>query len=47
MRALAEYAPDTTAVLGVDFGHTDPQFVLPYGGLLTVDGPAREITAHY
>jgi muramoyltetrapeptide carboxypeptidase LdcA involved in peptidoglycan recycling len=47
LRALAEYAPDTVAVLDVDFGHTDPQLVLPYGGLLTVDGPAREITAHY
>ncbi|WP_042383518.1 S66 family peptidase [Streptacidiphilus melanogenes] len=47
LRALAEYAPDTMAVLDVDFGHTDPQLVLPYGGLLTVDGPAREITAHY
>ncbi|RAG83837.1 LD-carboxypeptidase [Streptacidiphilus pinicola] len=45
--ALAEYAPDTMAVLDVDFGHTDPQLVLPYGGVLTVDGPAREITAHY
>jgi muramoyltetrapeptide carboxypeptidase LdcA involved in peptidoglycan recycling len=47
LRALTEYAPDTMAVLDVDFGHTEPQLVLPYGGLLTVDGPAREITAHY
>ena len=47
LRALAEYAPDTMAVLDVDFGHTDPQLVLPYGGLLTVDGPARRIAAHY
>ncbi|WP_042364773.1 S66 family peptidase [Streptacidiphilus neutrinimicus] len=47
LRALTEYAPDTMAVLDVDFGHTDPQLVLPYGGLLTVDGPARELTAHY
>ncbi|SEM05054.1 S66 family peptidase [Streptacidiphilus jiangxiensis] len=47
LRALAEYAPETMAVLDVDFGHTDPQLVLPYGGLLTVDGPARRITARY
>jgi muramoyltetrapeptide carboxypeptidase LdcA involved in peptidoglycan recycling len=31
----------------VDFGHTDPQWVLPYGGQMTVDGPNRRITAHY
>ena len=34
-------------VFNVDFGHTDSQYVLPYGGSLTVDGPARRITAHY
>ena len=37
----------TQTPLDVDFGHTDPQWVLPYGGLLTIDGPARRITAHY
>jgi muramoyltetrapeptide carboxypeptidase LdcA involved in peptidoglycan recycling len=34
-------------VFDVDIGHTDPQWVLPYGGRITVDGPARRITAHY
>ena len=34
-------------VFGVDIGHTDPQWVVPYGGALTIDGPARTITAHY
>jgi muramoyltetrapeptide carboxypeptidase LdcA involved in peptidoglycan recycling len=34
-------------VAGVDFGHTSPQWVLPYGGTLTVDGPARRIVARY
>ncbi|MDR7275917.1 muramoyltetrapeptide carboxypeptidase LdcA involved in peptidoglycan recycling [Catenuloplanes atrovinosus] len=28
-------------------GHTDPQYVLPYGGTITVDGPARRLMAHY
>ncbi|MFH8802970.1 S66 peptidase family protein [Streptomyces sp. NPDC017936] len=46
-RALAAYAPDTLAVFDVDFGHTDPQFVLPYGGTIRVDGPARRITVTY
>jgi muramoyltetrapeptide carboxypeptidase LdcA involved in peptidoglycan recycling len=47
LRALAAYHPAAMAVFGVDFGHTDPQWVLPYGGRLTVDGPARRIIAHY
>ncbi|MER7514054.1 S66 peptidase family protein [Streptomyces lavendulae] len=46
-RALAEYAPDLMAVFDVDFGHTNPQVVLPFGGAVTVDGPARRITATY
>ena len=47
LRALAEYAPGTMAVFDVDFGHTDPQLVIPYGGLVRVDGPARRITVTY
>jgi muramoyltetrapeptide carboxypeptidase LdcA involved in peptidoglycan recycling len=46
-RALAAYAPDTLAVFDVDFGHTDPQLVIPYGGTVRVDGPARRITVTY
>jgi muramoyltetrapeptide carboxypeptidase LdcA involved in peptidoglycan recycling len=34
-------------VLDVDVGHTSPQWVLPYGGRVTVDGAARTITAHF
>jgi len=47
LRALATYNPDAMAVFGPDFGHTDPQYVLPYGGLMTVDGPARTISVTY
>ncbi|MER6959107.1 S66 peptidase family protein [Streptomyces sp. NPDC000618] len=46
-RALKAYAPDTLAVFDVDFGHTDPQLVIPYGGTVRVDGPARRITVVY
>ncbi|MET7684875.1 S66 peptidase family protein [Streptomyces sp. NPDC005423] len=46
-RALKAYAPDTMAVFDVDLGHTDPQLVLPYGGMIRVDGPARRITVTY
>ncbi|MCB5179278.1 S66 family peptidase [Streptomyces antimicrobicus] len=47
LRALAAYAPRTTAVFDVDLGHTDPQLVIPYGGLARVDGVARRITVTY
>ncbi|GAA2748194.1 S66 peptidase family protein [Kitasatospora cinereorecta] len=47
LRALAEYAPDTMAVFDVDLGHTEPQQIVPYGGVVRVDGPARRVTVHY
>jgi muramoyltetrapeptide carboxypeptidase LdcA involved in peptidoglycan recycling len=47
LRALRDYAPDAMAVFDVDLGHTDPQYVMPYGGLIRVDGPARRITVSY
>jgi muramoyltetrapeptide carboxypeptidase LdcA involved in peptidoglycan recycling len=46
-RALREYNPAAMVVFGVEIGHTDPQWVVPYGGLVTVDGPARRIVAHF
>jgi muramoyltetrapeptide carboxypeptidase LdcA involved in peptidoglycan recycling len=47
LRAFAAYNPAAMLVFNVDLGHTDPQWVLPYGGTLTIDGPARTITASY
>ncbi|MFI1720239.1 S66 peptidase family protein [Streptomyces sp. NPDC020489] len=47
LRAMRAYAPETPIVLDVDLGHTDPQLVIPYGGLVRVDGPARRITVTY
>ena len=47
LRAVSEYHPDMVVVLDVDFGHTSPQWVLPYGGRVTVDGERQVITAHF
>lgn len=47
LRAMRAYAPDTLIVFDVDLGHTDPQLVIPYGGMVRVDGPARRITVTY
>ncbi|MFF0141452.1 S66 peptidase family protein [Streptomyces sp. NPDC005227] len=46
-RAVDRYAPDMMVVFDVDLGHTDPQVVIPYGGTVRVDGPARRITVTY
>lgn len=46
-RAVAEYAPHAVLVHNVDLGHTDPQFVIPMGGRVRVDGPARRIVVTY
>jgi muramoyltetrapeptide carboxypeptidase LdcA involved in peptidoglycan recycling len=45
--ALAEYHPDVPWVFGVDFGHTDPQLVIPYGGEIVVDSEQRRIDVRY
>ncbi|MFH9730730.1 S66 peptidase family protein [Streptomyces sp. NPDC017260] len=47
LRAMRAYAPGATIVFDVDFGHTDPQVVLPYGGTVRVDGPSRRVTVTY
>ena len=33
--------------VGMPFGHTRPQWVLPYGGEVTVDGVDRKVWADY
>jgi muramoyltetrapeptide carboxypeptidase LdcA involved in peptidoglycan recycling len=45
LRAVADYNPELVAVLDVDFGHTSPHLLLPYGGRVTVDGEQQVITA--
>jgi muramoyltetrapeptide carboxypeptidase LdcA involved in peptidoglycan recycling len=47
LTALAEYAADPVVVFDVDFGHTDPQLVIPYGGQIRVDGAARTVEVRY
>ena len=47
LRALEVYNPDALVVIGPDFGHSDPQYVVPYGGQMTVDGATRRITMTY
>lgn len=46
-RAMATYNPTALLVFDLDIGHTDPQLIVPYGGTIRVDGPAREIHVRY
>lgn len=47
LETVAAYNPDAVIVVGVPFGHTRPQWILPYGGSVTVDGAARRVWADY
>ena len=47
LAAMAEYSPDVPVVLDVDFGHTDPQLVLPHGGDVRIDPVARSVSVRY
>ena len=44
---VARYNPDAVVCVGVPFGHTRPQWILPYGGEVTVDGARRRVWADY
>lgn len=41
------YSSEAVVCVGVPFGHTRPQWILPHGGTMTVDGAARRVIADY
>jgi muramoyltetrapeptide carboxypeptidase LdcA involved in peptidoglycan recycling len=47
LAAVSEYHPAAPLVFGVDFGHTEPQHVIPSGGTVTVDGMNQRIEVTY
>src|SRR5262245_10304195 len=47
LELVGRYNPDAVVVVGVPFGHTRPQWVLPYGGTMTVDSRERKVWADY
>lgn len=44
---IARYNPEAVVCVGAPFGHTRPQWILPHGGAVTVDGAARRVVADY
>ena len=47
IETVSRYNPDAVVCVGVPFGHTRPQWIVPYGGTMTLDGSTRTITASY
>jgi muramoyltetrapeptide carboxypeptidase LdcA involved in peptidoglycan recycling len=47
LAVIARYNPDAVVCAGVPFGHTRPQWILPHGGEVTLDGTTRQIWADY
>jgi muramoyltetrapeptide carboxypeptidase LdcA involved in peptidoglycan recycling len=47
LSALDEYHPNVPLVFGVDFGHTDPQYVIPSGGEVVLDTVRQRFEVTY
>ncbi|MGI8999663.1 MAG: S66 family peptidase [Candidatus Limnocylindria bacterium] len=47
LMAVEMYRPDAMVVFGVDVGHTDPQWIIPYGGRMRINGSRRTIHVQY
>jgi muramoyltetrapeptide carboxypeptidase LdcA involved in peptidoglycan recycling len=43
LQALEDYSIDIPVIFNLDFGHTDPQFVVPSGGKVIIDGIRKKI----
>jgi len=44
---VGRYNPEAVVCVGIPFGHTRPQWILPHGGLVTVDGAGLRAIAAY
>ncbi|MCU1596228.1 MAG: peptidase, partial [Frankiales bacterium] len=47
LEVVHAYNPDAVVVVGVPFGHTRPQWIVPYGGMLTIDSKQQRMWADY
>lgn len=47
LSAAAEYHPSVPVIFGVDLGHTEPQYVIPSGGTVTIDSISQRIEVSY
>jgi muramoyltetrapeptide carboxypeptidase LdcA involved in peptidoglycan recycling len=47
VEVVGRYNPEAVVCVGIPFGHTRPQWILPHGGTMTVDGTERRVFADY
>ncbi len=47
LSTIREYNEEIPIIQNIDFGHTDPQIVLPVGGMVKVDSTSQKITISY
>jgi muramoyltetrapeptide carboxypeptidase LdcA involved in peptidoglycan recycling len=47
VEVIGRYNPEAVVCAGIPFGHTRPQWIIPHGGTITVDGTVRRVTADY
>jgi muramoyltetrapeptide carboxypeptidase LdcA involved in peptidoglycan recycling len=47
LEVVGRYNPEAVVCIGPPFGHTRPQWIVPYGGRMTVDGADRSLSARY
>jgi muramoyltetrapeptide carboxypeptidase LdcA involved in peptidoglycan recycling len=47
LKIVRVYNPTIPIIQNLDFGHTDPQIVMPYGGQIKIDGKAKKIWAEF
>jgi muramoyltetrapeptide carboxypeptidase LdcA involved in peptidoglycan recycling len=44
---IGQYNPGAVICVGISFGHTRPQWIVPHGGAITVDGTTHRVFADY
>jgi muramoyltetrapeptide carboxypeptidase LdcA involved in peptidoglycan recycling len=47
VEVVGRYNPEAVVCVGIPFGHTRPQWILPHGGIMTVDGTEHRVFADY
>jgi len=47
LAVVGRYNPEAVICFGIPFGHTRPQWILPHGGTMTVDGAEHRVFADY
>ena len=47
IETVSRYNPNAVICVGVPFGHTRPQWIVPYGGMMALDARARTVTGSF